>query len=144
LDDSAVLVHALIELLLKRVLRVRIGDSGHGGIEVVDFKPKEDAVAIALVIGIPDRPVVVFHVKAVQLGDQHAIGDPSLIFPPAVRPRFQRLLTLLLSPSPPATPSGSSEGPARSSEGSRTLVKIPIELDNTFAAHRIGAGELKA
>ena len=64
---------------------VQFGDTGDRGIEVVDFKPQEYAISIGLVIRITDRSVVVFDLKAVQLQDQHAVGDQSLIFRAAVR-----------------------------------------------------------
>ena len=66
-------------------LGLQFGDTGDRGIEVVDFKPQEHAVAIGRVIRITDRPVAVFDLKTVQLEDQRTIRDQSLIFRPAVR-----------------------------------------------------------
>lgn len=66
-------------------LGFQFGGTGESCIEVVDFKPQEYAVSIGLVVRITDRPVVVFDLKAVQLEDQHAIGDEPLVFCPAVR-----------------------------------------------------------
>ena len=66
-------------------LGLQFGDTGDRGIEVVDFKAQEHAVAIGRVIRITDRPVAVFDLKTVQLEDQRTIRDQSLIFRPAVR-----------------------------------------------------------
>jgi hypothetical protein len=57
----------------------QFGDTSHSGIEVVDFKPQEYAVAIRLVIGITDWPVVVSDLKTVQLEDEHTMRNQSLI-----------------------------------------------------------------
>jgi hypothetical protein len=53
-------------------LRVHFGGAGDGGIEVVDFKPQEHAVAIGLVVPITDRPVVVFDLRGCLLSGQTA------------------------------------------------------------------------
>ena len=66
-------------------LSFQFGGAGDSGIEVVDFKPQQYAVAIRLVFRITDLPMVVLDLKAVQLEDQHTCRDQSLIFRPAVR-----------------------------------------------------------
>ena len=80
-------------------LSLQFGDTGDRGIEVVDFKPQEHAVAIGRVIRITDRPVAVFDLKTVQLEDQRTIRDQSLIFRPA-----ERALTAEKTLVPPAAP----------------------------------------
>src|SRR5262245_59696364 len=66
-------------------LRFHFGGTGHGRIKVVEFKPQEYAIAIGLVIWIPDRSVVVFDLEAVQFENQRALRDQSLIFRASVR-----------------------------------------------------------
>ena len=58
--------------------------SGDGGVEVVDLEPQKDSVPIGLVIGISDSPVVMYDLEAVQLEDQGAVRDQSLVFRAAV------------------------------------------------------------
>jgi hypothetical protein len=66
-------------------LGFQFGDTIHRRIEVVDFKPQQYSISIGFVIRITNRPVVVCDFEAVQLHDQLAIGNQSLIFAPAVR-----------------------------------------------------------
>jgi hypothetical protein len=66
-------------------LRLHFGGPGDSGIKVVKFKPQEHAIAIGPVIGIPNRAVVVFDLKAVQLEDQHSPRNQPLIIRPPVR-----------------------------------------------------------
>ena len=65
-------------------LRLHVGGTGHGGVEVVDFEPQQQAVAVGLVLRVTDRPVVMLDLKAVELEDQHIIADQSFIDRPAV------------------------------------------------------------
>jgi hypothetical protein len=65
-------------------LRLHLGHSRHRGVEVVDFEPEQEAVAIRSVGRVPYRPVVVFDLEAVELKDEDAIADQALIFRAAV------------------------------------------------------------
>jgi hypothetical protein len=66
-------------------LGLHLGRAQHGRVEIIGLEPEQDAVAIRLVIGIANRPVMVFDVEAVQLQDQHAMRGQSLIFMAAMR-----------------------------------------------------------
>ena len=63
-------------------LSLQFGDTGDRGIEVVDFKPQEHAVAIGRVISITDRPVAVFDLKTVQPGGSAHHSRPIAHIPP--------------------------------------------------------------
>lgn len=52
---------------------VQFGRASHGGIEVVELEPHEDAIA-AREVRIADRAVMMLDVPAVQLQDQNAAG----------------------------------------------------------------------
>jgi hypothetical protein len=69
----------------KHNVGLQFGDTSESSIEVVDFKPQQYAVAVGLVSRIPDRAVVVCDLKTVQLEDEAAFGDQSLVLRPAVR-----------------------------------------------------------
>lgn len=56
----------------------------HSGVEVVDFEPEQDAVAVRLVVGIRNSPVVVFNVERMQLEDQGFARNQALVRRPAV------------------------------------------------------------
>jgi hypothetical protein len=56
-------------------LGIHCGGTGDGVVKVVNLEPKQDAVAVGLVIWITDLPVVVFDLKAMQLKDQRIIGN---------------------------------------------------------------------
>jgi len=55
------------------------------GVEVVEFEPQQDAIAIGLVVWIADRPMVMFDFEAVKLQDQGAVGHQTLILRAAMR-----------------------------------------------------------
>ena len=63
-------------------LGLHFRSAGHGGVEVVDFEPQQQAVAVGLVLRVTDRPVVMLDLKAVELEDQHAIGDQPRVIEP--------------------------------------------------------------
>ena len=65
-------------------LGFKFGDTDERGIEVVDFKPQKYAIAIRLVLGIADRPVVMLDLKPVQLQNQDSLKNQPFIFLPAV------------------------------------------------------------
>jgi hypothetical protein len=52
---------------------VHVRGTADGSVEVVDFKPQQDAVTIGFVTGITDRPVVMLDTKSVQLKNQRAM-----------------------------------------------------------------------
>ena len=54
------------------------------GVEIVQFKPKKNSIAIRPKIGIPEWTVMVLDVPVVQLEDQISARDQSLIIRPAV------------------------------------------------------------
>ena len=58
--------------------------AGHGRIEIVDLKPKEDAVSVCQ-IRVADFTVIVFHIPTVQLQDQVPVRNKALILGAAVR-----------------------------------------------------------
>lgn len=62
----------------------QFGKTRHRGIEVVDFKPEQNAVSIGLVVAIADGAVVMFDLEMMQLEDQLAIADQPLIVRAAV------------------------------------------------------------
>ena len=64
-------------------LRLQVRGAGQGGVEVGDFKPQEHAVS-GREVGIADGAVMVLHVPAVQLQNQPAVRDESLILSAAV------------------------------------------------------------
>ena len=78
--------------------RMHLLSSVHGSIEIVNFEPQQDAVAIGFRIGIADGTMVMFDIPAVKLEDQLIIRDQPFIFPPAVR-----ALTAKETLIPPAT-----------------------------------------
>jgi hypothetical protein len=54
------------------------------GVEIVQFKPKENTISIRPKFGIPEWTVLVLDVPIVQLEDQISLRDQSLIIRPAV------------------------------------------------------------
>lgn len=57
-------------------------NSAHAGIEVVDFEPEQEPVAVRGVVGICDGAVMVTHFESVQLKNQPAIvRDETFVFP---------------------------------------------------------------
>jgi hypothetical protein len=48
-------------------LRLHFHGAGNGRVEVVDFKPQQDTVAVGFGVGIADWTMVVFDIPAVQL-----------------------------------------------------------------------------
>ena len=54
------------------------------GVEIVQFKPKENTISIRPKLGIPEWTVMVLDVPIVQLEDQISLRDQSLIIRPAV------------------------------------------------------------
>jgi hypothetical protein len=52
--------------------------AGHGCIEIVDFKPKEDAVSMDQIL-IADRAVIVPHIPTVQLQDEPPVRKKPLV-----------------------------------------------------------------
>ena len=54
------------------------------GIEVVQFKPQENAISIRPKIGIPEWTVVMFDMPVVQLKDQGSVQNQSFIVRPPV------------------------------------------------------------
>src|SRR5262249_39324157 len=64
--------------------RSQLRDTLHRGIEVVDFEPQENAVPVRLVLRVADRPVVMRDPEAMQLKDEPAVRDQSLVLGPAM------------------------------------------------------------
>lgn len=58
--------------------------AGDGGVKIVDLKPKQDAVAVWLQVGIGDRAVMMVDAPVMQLEYQLAVHDEPLIFRAAV------------------------------------------------------------
>jgi hypothetical protein len=56
----------------------------NGRIEIVDLKPQQNAIAIRLVGRIADPTMMMFHIKSMQLEDQNAVRNQSLVFRPSV------------------------------------------------------------
>jgi hypothetical protein len=56
----------------------------HGRIEIVDLKPKEDAVSVRQ-IRVADGTVFVFHIPAVQLQSQSPVRNKALVLGTTVR-----------------------------------------------------------
>ena len=54
------------------------------GVEIVQFKPKENTISIRPKFGIPEWTMMVLDVPIVQLEDQLSVPDQSLIIRPAV------------------------------------------------------------
>src|SRR5205823_998064 len=65
-------------------LGIQLCNSDQCLFEVYYLKPEQHAVAIGPVLRIPDSPMVVLHLKAVELHDQHVVLDQPLILAAAV------------------------------------------------------------
>jgi hypothetical protein len=65
-------------------LSLHLFGTRNGGVEIVQFKPKENTISIRPKFGIPEWTVMVLDVPIVQLEDQISMGDQSLIIWPAV------------------------------------------------------------
>lgn len=50
-----------------------------GGVEVVDFEPQQDAVAVRMGLWITDPAVVVIDLPVMELHDQLTVGDETLV-----------------------------------------------------------------
>src|SRR5262245_53068583 len=66
-------------------LRLHFGGTGQRLVEVVNFKPQEDSVAVWSVIRVADWQVMVVDLEAVQLHYQSAMVFKSFVFRTAVR-----------------------------------------------------------
>jgi hypothetical protein len=66
---------------------VRLHPDGarNGRIEIVDLKPQQNAVAIRLAGRIADPTMMMFDIESVQLENQNALRNQSLVFFPSVR-----------------------------------------------------------
>lgn len=60
------------------------GGAGEGGVEVVEFEPEEDAVAVGFGAGVADGAMVVLDGPGVELEDESAVVDEALVFGAAV------------------------------------------------------------
>ena len=49
-------------------------------VKVSDLKPQQHAVSIRSIIRVPDSSVMMLHLKAVQLQDELAVPNQSLVF----------------------------------------------------------------
>jgi len=56
----------------------------HNRVEIIQFKPKENAISVRSKIGIPEWTVMVFDAPMVQLEDQRSVRDQSLVIRPTV------------------------------------------------------------
>jgi hypothetical protein len=54
------------------------------GVEIVQFKPKENTISIGSKFGIPEWTVMVLDVPIVHLEDEMSVPDQTLIIRPAV------------------------------------------------------------
>ena len=74
-------------------LHAHFGGAPHDLVEVVYLEPQQNAVPIRHVITVADQPMMVFHLKAVQLKHKAAIRNQALIFPASmVAPAAQQTL----------------------------------------------------
>ena len=64
-------------------LRLQLRSSGSGGIKVADFKPQEHAVS-RWKVGVANASVMMLHIPMVQLKNQPALRNKSLIVRAAV------------------------------------------------------------
>lgn len=67
--------------------RVQSCSAFNGGVEIVDFEPEKNAVAIGLVFGIADSAVMMVDFEVMQLHHQHAIRFEPLVLFAAVSAR---------------------------------------------------------
>ena len=59
-------------------MRLELVNAGQGRVEVVDFEPEEDAVSMGEV-GIADGAMMMFHIPAMELHDEFAVGNELLV-----------------------------------------------------------------
>ena len=60
-------------------LDIHLGHALHDRVEIIDLKPQQNSVSVWFVLTIRDGAVMMFHVEAVQLENQVAIGYQLLI-----------------------------------------------------------------
>lgn len=51
----------------------------HGGVEVLDLEPQQNAITVRLIVGIRDRSMMVFSLERMQLKDQDVASNSPLI-----------------------------------------------------------------
>jgi hypothetical protein len=74
-------------------LHAHLGGTLHDGLKIVYLEPQQNTVSVWLVITIADRTVIMFYVETVQLKDELAVRDQSLIFGAAmIAPAAQQTL----------------------------------------------------
>ena len=61
-------------------LRLDLFGTRNGGIKVLNLKPKENAISVWFEVWVSEWTVVMLHIPAVQLKDQSAVPDDSLVF----------------------------------------------------------------
>lgn len=66
-------------MLREHDLNSHLRGSLHDFVEVIDLKPQQHAVAVGLMVWVADWPVMVMHVKAVQLKDELSAVDQLLV-----------------------------------------------------------------
>jgi len=65
-------------------LRFHLFGTRNSGVEIVQFKPKQNPISIRPQFGIPEWTVTMLDVPMVQLEDQISVPDQALIIRPAV------------------------------------------------------------
>lgn len=64
-------------------LRPKLLSTGNGGLKIFNFKPEQDSIAMRE-SGIPNRPVVMIYVPAMQLHEQLTVCNQLLVLVSAV------------------------------------------------------------
>jgi hypothetical protein len=83
----------LTEVALSQRLHSQVHRATHGRVEVVEFEPQQDAIAVRATIGISERTVVVFHIPSMQLQDEPlASRQPFILLTPVAAGAAKQLL----------------------------------------------------
>lgn len=108
-----------------------LGAPDHG-VEVINLEPQKHAVAIWFVRSVPDWQVVVLDLEAMELKNQHAVGNEPLVLGPAMG-----------APTPEETliPAATRFDVGDGDQGLRTDGHLPDCSDATIPPHEVTDGQ---